>query len=309
VKLAPMLLALALSLALAATATSALAGDKEAKDLLKQAHEHWSDPEPTKALELADQALKANPTDATLKAQIDLFIGSLHQAKTGDFDKALEKYDAIIRSLVNTQDVGLRQIKAQAMVRKGTILYTERDDAEAALRLYQSAHQAFQLSTTVDTASQLAFRLGRNPSRPDNEKKTFMDFALKSAQEAVQLAPREQKNNPDAQAKNIAKCKLQLAIVLTALGQTEEAQKVWGEVDQAHLTDSTLYQRSILHALRGEADQATDCMKRSLAARPAGKEGAQARNQLRKMIRTEPDLATVRAREDWKDLVTDEPLR
>lgn len=296
-----------LCLALALCASTAQAGDKEARDLLKQAHEHWNDPEPTKALELAEAAAKAAPTDATLKHQIDLFIGSVHQAKTGNFDAALEKYDAIIRGLVNVTDAGLRQIKAQAMVRKGTILYTERDDAEAALRLYQSAHQAFQLSTTVDTASQLAFRLGRNPSRPDNEKKTFMDFALSAAREAVQLAPREQKNNPEAQAKNIAKCKLQLVIVLTALGQTAEAQKVWGEVDAAQLTDSTLYQRSILHALKGEADQATDCMKRSLAARPAGPEGLQARNQLRKMIRTEPDLAPVRGRDDWKDLVTDEP--
>lgn len=297
-------LLLSMLLGLAVGAPSARAGDKEAQALYEQAYKRWSDPEPAEALRLAAAALQENPSDQALRCQIELFIGSLHQAKTGNFDAAIEKYDHIIRTLVGATDAKLRQLKANAMVSKGTILYTERDDADAALRLYQSAHEAFQLSTTVDTASQLAFRMGRNPARPDSEKKTFMDFALKSAQEAVQLAPRELRAEPQAQRRRVAKCRLQLVIVLTSLGKTDEAQAEWAKIDAADLTDSTLYQRAVLHALRGEAEPATDCMKRSMGLRSA----APARNQLRKMIRTEPDLAALRERPEWKELVTDEPV-
>src|SRR5690606_33567214 len=106
---------------------------------------------------------------------IELFIGSLHQVKTGNVDAALERYDRVIRSLVNVDDPGLRQLKADAMVRKGTLLYSEKDDPEAALRLYKSAHETFQLSTTVDSTSQLAYRLGRDTARPQADRDKFMN--------------------------------------------------------------------------------------------------------------------------------------
>lgn len=303
--LARLLTPAALALALAAPA---FAGDQEAQALLRQAYDHWKDPDPTEALRLAEEALAQNPTSKVLRTQIELFIGSLHQVKTGNVDAALERYDRVIRSLVNVDDPGLRQLKADAMVRKGTLLYSEKDDPEAALRLYKSAHETFQLSTTVDSTSQLAYRLGRDTARPQADRDKFMNVALKAAEEAILLAPRE-RADAARQAANLAKYKLQLVIVLTALGRTDEAKAQWESIDPSKLTDATLYQQAILHALHGEADQATDCLKRFMATRPAGDEGVVARNQLRKFIRSEPDFAPLRAREDWKELVEDEPIR
>lgn len=294
-----------LALALAAPA---LAGDQEAQTLLRQAYDHWKDPEPAEALRLAEEALAQNPTNKVLRTQIDLFIGSLHQVKTGNVDAALEKYDQVIRSLVGVTDNQLKQLKADAMVRKGTLLYSEKDDPEGALRLYKSAHEAFQLSTTVDSTSQLAYRMGRDTGRPEADRTKFMDVALKAAEEAIALAPRE-RADAARQAANIAKYKLQLTIVLTALGRADDAQATWASVDQSKLTDASLYQQAVLHAVKGEADQATELLKRFMATRPAGDEGTVARNQLRKFIRTEPDFAALRERADWKELIEDEPIR
>lgn len=291
-----------------AMATPAFAGDQEAQGLLRQAYDHWKDPEPAEALRLAEEALAQNPTNKVLRTQIELFIGSLHQVKTGNVDAALERYDQVIRSLVGVTDPQLKQLKADAMVRKGTLLYSEKDDPEGALRLYKSAHEAFQLSTTVDSTSQLAYRLGRDPNRAEADRNKFMDVALKAAEEALALAPRE-RADAARQAANTAKYKLQLVIVLTALGRTDDARAQWDSLDQSKLTDAALYQRAVLHALRGEADEATEILKRFMATRPAGDEGVVARNALRKFIRSEPDFAPLRAREDWKELVEDEPVR
>jgi tetratricopeptide (TPR) repeat protein len=292
-----------------AVAAPAFAGDQEANALLRQAYDHWKDPQPAEALRLAEEALAQNPTNQVLRTQIQLFLGSLHQVKTGNLDVALEKYDAVIRSLVGVTDTQLLQLKAEAMVRKGNILYSEKDDPDGALRLYSSAHQAFQQSTTVDTASQLAYRMGRDEKRSKADRDTFMEFALKAAQEAVQIAPRQFTSDATRQANNLAKCKLQLVIVLTALGRADEAASTWASIEQDKLNEASLYQQAMLHAIKGDGDAATDCLTRFLATRPAGDEGAVARNQLRKFIRTEPDFAALRERPDWKTFVEDEPIR
>jgi tetratricopeptide (TPR) repeat protein len=294
-------------LALALIATFARAGDAEAQAALKQAYDHWRDPDPAEALRLAESALAANPTSQVVRVQIQLFIGSLHQVKTGNLDAALERYDQIITSLVGATDPQLRQLKADAMVRKGNILYAERDDPEGALRLFNAAHETYQLSSTVDTFSQLAYRLGRQGHRPQADRDKFMDFALKGAEEAITLAPRQFPNDATRLANSVAKYKLQLCIVQTAMGQAEAAQRTWASIEQDKLTDAALYQRAVLHALKSEDDQAMDVLRRFMATRPAGAEGLKARNQLRKFIRTEPDFERLRSRPDWAELSTDEP--
>lgn len=292
-----------------ALAAPAFAGDQEAQTLLRQAYDHWKDPEPAEALRLAEEALAQNPTNKVLRTQIELFIGSLHQVKTGNVDAALEKYDRVIRSLVGVTDPQLKQLKADAMVRKGNILYSDKDDTAGALRLIKAAHDSFPLAVTIDNYSQLAYRMGRDGSRPESERNTWMEHSLRAAEEAVQLAPRERGGDPARQAASLAKYKLQLTIVLTALGRGDDAKAQWDAIDKSKLNDASLYQQAVLHALRGEADQATEALKRFMSTRPAGDEGATARNQLRKFIRSEPDFAQLRAREDWKELVEDEPVR
>jgi tetratricopeptide (TPR) repeat protein len=287
---------------LGALAMTAHAGDAEAQKMLQDALKHWSDPTPAEAVRLCEGALAAHPTNQALVVNIKLSLGKLHQ-KDGNFDKALTQFDDIIQSLVGTEDPLLKQLKADAMCCKGTILYSEKDDAAAALQLYQSAHRTFQLSTTIDTVSQLAFRMGRDTNRPASDRKTFMDLALGAAREAVTLAPRQYPNDEVRRTANLNKCKLQLVIVLTALADPTAAQ-TWGEVQQDKLGDQSLYQLGILHALKGEADAATDAVRRSLHLPARGTPGA--RNQLRKFIRTEPDFKDLRARPDWKELTEDE---
>lgn len=296
-------------LLLLALTSPALAGDQEAQALLRQAYDHWKDPQPAEALRLGEEALAQNPTNQVLRTQIQLFLGSLHQVKTGNLDVALEKYDQVIRSLVGVTDTQLLQLKAEAMVRKGNILYSEKDDPDGALRLYSSANQAFQQSTTVDTASQLAYRMGRDDQRSKADRDKFMEFALKASQEAVQIAPRQFTSDATRQANNLAKCQLQLVIVLTALGRADEAATTWASIEKDKLSEACLYQQAILHAIKGEAEPATECLTRFLATRPAGDEGALPRNQLRKFIRTEPDFAALRSRPDWKQFIEDEPVR
>jgi len=302
-RLAPTLALLALALA----APLAAAGDAEAQKLLADAYKHWNDPTPAEALRLAEQALAANP-EKVVRTQVQLFIGSLHQVKTGDIDTALKIYDDIIQSNVGAQDNNLKQLKADAMVRKANILYSEKDDTEGALRLMSSAHQTWPLSTTAEIASQFFYRQARMGGIAEADRVKAFEGALKLAEEALQLAP-SQFGDPklaDRRAKHVAKCKLQLAIVQLGAGKTAEGQATFDSIVQADLNDACLYQWATFLALKGDGDGATEKLTRFMATRPQGPEGAKARNQLRKFIRTEPDFASLRGRADWKPLLEDE---
>jgi tetratricopeptide (TPR) repeat protein len=297
--------------ALVALAPLGRAGDAEAKALLDEALKHWSDPQPTEVLRLANEALGKGP-EKVLKTQIQILIGSVHQAKTGDLDAALKIYDEIIQANVNATDNNLKQLKADAMVRKANILYSEKDDTEGALRLMQSAHQIWPLSTTADNASQFLFRQGRLRDKAADAKKTALEGALRLEEEAIQRAPGQfgDARLKDRLAKHVAKCKLQLALVQLALGKADESKATYDSIPAADMGDACLYQQAVLEAMQGAAPEGiTDKLTRFMTnTRARGPEGAKARNQLRKFIRTEPDFEKFLTREDWKPLVTDEAL-
>lgn len=301
---APLALALALG-CVAASAVSVRAGDKEAEKLLEEAYGHWNDPEPKAALDLAEKALRAGPESPVVRSKIQLFMGSLHQAKTGDLERATAIYDDLIRSTAGTKDMMLRQLRAQAMVRKGNIVYAEKQNIEEALQLFEAAHSNFQLATSADTASQLCLRMARERTgRSDTAKKSLLERAERLAREAIARAKDEFSRDPDRRAAFEAKAKLQLVLVLTATGKGKDADEAWASLEQARLGDAGLYQLAVLDAMKGQADAATEKLKRFMDTRPTAK----ARNQLRKFIRTEPDFTDLRARDDWKVLVEDEPV-
>lgn len=296
------------ALAALVVAPLAFAGDKEANDILKKAYEHWNDAQPTEALRLANEALAANP-EKVVKTQVQLFIGSLHQVKTGDLDAALKIYDDIIQANVGATDNNLKQLKADAMVRKANILYSEKDDKEQALRLMSSAHQLWPLSTTAEIASQFFFRQGRMHDKGAADKQKALEGALKLAEESITLAPSQFQGEKlkDRLAKHTAKCKLQLAICQLGMEKKTEAEATFASINQADMNEAHLYQWATYLAIKGDADGATEKLTRFMATRPAGPDGAKARNQLRKFIRTEPDFQALQKRPDWKTLTEDEP--
>lgn len=291
-------------------ATAARADDAAAQELLREAYGHWKDESPAAAVELAEKALAANPTTPLVRAQVALFLGSLHQVKTGDLEQALAQYDAVDALLRDATAEDARRLRVQALVRKANIVYAERNDHEAALELYRQAQEAHHLASTAETASQLCYRVARGATS-DDERARYLDLALLLAREAVDwVPPRREGGGEGGQARGgrmgawRAKFRLQLVIVLEAQGKKDEAAAVWAEVDPEAFDENAQYQLALLHALRGDLAKAGEALTKSMAARPT----ADTRNQLRKYLRTEPDFAPALQREDWSALVTDEPV-
>jgi tetratricopeptide (TPR) repeat protein len=280
----------------------AVADDADAKKLLAQAYERWNDPTPERALDLGEQALAAITTDRLLRGKTLLFIGSLHQVKTGRLDDALGRYDELLALLAQDSGEEARGLRAQALVRKANIIYAERDDPEGAIELYRQAQELMHLASTADTASQLCYRVGREARRTPEEKARYLDMALTLAQEAVDGFSARTADGGRRRNAIMAKFRLQLVIVLEALGRKDEAAAQWARIAPEHLDDNCHYQLAVLHALRGDPDQARASLERAMALRPT----VDTRDQLRKYIRTEPDLQGFLDREDWRPLVTDE---
>lgn len=281
---------------------SARAGDKEAHDLLLEAYSHWRDPEPAKSLELATKALAANPTGKAVKTSIQLFLVSLHQVKTGRLEEALALCDEIAAQIPDTEaDPKLRTTLADALVRKANIIYGEKEDAAAALELYGRAQSLQPLSSTADAASQLCLRVGRSASTPEEQRQEKLDLALALARDSIELV-NVQYQRAEKRAQVRTKCLLQLAIVHLARKETEDAEGTWRELDEKLLDDNCQYQLCVWWALRGELEKSRAAARRSLDLRPTGL----TRNQLRKFMRSEPDLAPLLPREDWKAIATDE---
>jgi hypothetical protein len=98
------------------------------------------------------------------------------------------------------------------------------------------------------------------------------------------------------------KCLLQLAIVHQARKELDDAEGTWRELDEKLLDDNCQYQLCVWWALQGELEKSKAAAQRSLDLRPTGL----TRNQLRKFMRSEPDLLPLLTREDWKAIATDE---
>ncbi|MCO5166363.1 MAG: hypothetical protein M9894_08365 [Planctomycetes bacterium] len=309
-------LASLVALAIASTAAPALADDTEAQRLLAQAYERWRDDTPDRCLELAEQALAAPPSTPLVRGQVLLFLGSLHQVKTGRLDDALACYDEVEALLQDDPGEPARRLRVQALTRKANIIYAEKDDHAAAIELYRQAQEVLHLASTADTASQLCYRVGRGAADPA-ERARWLDMALTLAQEAVDSVEQVRARRDGQQGGRqggegarggarrgafAAKFRVQLVLVLEALERKEEAAAVWAEVAPDDLDDNAQYQLALLRALRGDLDGAAEALRRSMATRPT----ASTRNQLRKYVRTEPDFQAALEREGWQDLVKDE---
>lgn len=295
-------------LALLAAAPAAFADDAQAKKLLDEAYKKNAEGDTPGAVKLGEEALAQKPTDKRIHCQVLSFLGFMHQVKTGDIDKALGYYDQVIQTLVGLgeKDNDLKQVKADAMVRKANLLYSEKDDNEGALRLMAAAHETFRLSTTAEIASQFFYRRGRSIDGAEQAK--AFEGALKLIEEAVTLAAKQQFKDERARALHTAKCKLQHALVQHAMGKVDEAKATFDSIPAGDRDEniSLLYQWAQYLARTGDADGATAKLTKFMDTRPAGEVGARARNQLRKFIRNEPDFAELKKRPDWKKLTENE---
>lgn len=302
-----MRLALALTLTLTlAPLAAARADDGEAQRLLREAYDHWKDETPDRCLELTEQALAAGPDTPFVRAQVLLFLGSLHQVKTGKLDAALACYDEVTTLLEKDGSDPARRLLAQALVRRANIVYAEQDDHDAALELFRRAQEAVPLATTADMASQLCYRVGRGATDAA-ERARWLELALTLADEAVGTArsgggrgrpPGDGGGRSEEVQRRIkaarARFELQRVIVLEALDRKDEASAAWAALDAGDLDENAHYQLAILHAVRGDLPKAAEALREAMKTRPT----PATRNQLRKYIRTEPDLADAIGRED-----------
>lgn len=294
---------LCLSFALFSAAPAvALATDSEAKDLFTKAKKEW-DGDPGKCQGLLEEAVAAAESKA-LKLNLSLILGQFHQGKTGDFDAAIRHYQAVIGETVGEKSEAMRNFKAQALMNLGIIYYTRKHDLDEAVVKLSDSLEISATCYTADNLSQLLFRIGRDAKRSEKARAAQLEKSLKVARIAIELDA-ENADKASTPARR-AKLRLQLAIVLTAQGKTEEAAAEWKAIDQKALAgnNNALYQLAIYKALTGgDADAVAVPLKRSLEIRPS----AVARNQIRWFIRSEPDLEKFLKEESWKALVTDEP--
>ncbi len=254
------------------------------------------DPEIRKLLEEGQAKLGAGEVEAAVAAFEKVlgkepknvyahnYLGFIHHSQTGDFEKALSHYDAVI---ANSKDP--RQ-QAYAYTQKGSIHFAERHNPNEAIKQYNLALKAHPLSSTFDVASNLYHYVHEN------------EDALKSADEAIKYAHAEAKQQgkdaPDPAY--LAKLQCGKAVVLLALGRKEEAQKI---IDEAKYDKASFYNLAQYHALNDDEAKAVEFVEKALAER----KDAKARNQLRDFIRRDPDFKKLRIKPTLKALVKDEP--
>ncbi|MBL4845356.1 MAG: tetratricopeptide repeat protein [Planctomycetes bacterium] len=291
-----LLTTLCLSLALMAPA---FATDAQAKRLFGEAQKKWDgDPEEVQALlKKAVAAAKSKP----LRINLTLILGQFQQGKTGDFDAAIKNYQRVIADTVGEKAKAMRNFKAQALMNLGIVYYTRKHNLDEAVIKLTDSLEMSPTCYTADNLSQLLYRLGRDTKRSELSRKLQLEKSLKIARISLEL-DRENADRASTPARR-AKLRLQLVIVLTALGKTDEAKAEWKATEEKALKNNALYQMAILKALRGgTADEVAVPLKEALKVRPS----PVARNQIRWFIRTEPDLAKFVKEASWKALVTDE---
>lgn len=286
-------------------ATPVEKSEAEADRLYQAATQGWSG-EPGQVVTLLEQSAAAAP-DKARRLRAVLALGIFRQGKLGDFPSAIKDHQRVVAETVGEKSAPLMQLKAQALKNLGIIYYTGQQNLDEAIVKLSDSIEVSATADAADVLSQVLFRVARDGKRSEKARKAQLESALKMARLAEKLsAENADKAKPAALAARNAKIKLQLAILFEALGRTKEAKQVFGEAEEKSLSDAGLYQAALLEALRGaDAAAVAAPLVEALGIRPS----AAARNRLRWMIRTEPDLAKYRDDPSWKELVSDEPVK
>lgn len=279
------------------------ADDGAAKAHMRKAFGHWRDADPSTTAKYLALAVKEAQSKG-VKAKALLWHGIFHQGKTGNFEQALSSYESLIKLTEGATSRPLKWHRAQGFLNKGSILFTKSGDVKKALPHYRASFKLFPTALSADYLSQALYRVGRDPNTPAAEAKKAMATSLERARQAVKLDSKARRRRPA----NTAKLRLQLVIVLTAQGNKTEADEVWKATERNHFSANTLYQEAILLAVqKAGAEKIGAKLRKSLD--PKVRPKARARNQLRKMIRSEPDFRDHLKLSGWKDLVTDEKVK
>lgn len=286
---------------------SARPDDTAAQRLLQDASAHWNDPTPDAALALAERALAATEgpgANRLVRGNVLVFLATLHQVKTGRLEDAFGRCEEAISLLEDATSSDARSLRARAMVLQANIIYDSRGDHEAALDLYRRAQEASQLASTADTAAQLCYRVARAPARAGPDRARYLELALRLSREAIDLVP-AQVADGRARAHTLARYRLQLVLTLSALDRDQEAATERSAIPPADFDANCLYQLALVAAVENDLAKAGETLTRAMALRPT----AEKRNLLRAFVRGEPDFQAGLAREDWRTLMADEPVR
>jgi hypothetical protein len=230
------------------------AGDTEARVLLDEALQAWSD-DPQRVLGLLASAQAAGPRDPLLTSQILLTQGCLHHTRTRQLELAEQLYDEALREL---RGIGPRanQLRAAGLRRQGNLVVRRRLDFREGLRLFSAAYAVSLSGYDAEIASQLSLRLAQEARGQERER--LLDEAWRLAQEATRWSRAELPPGPERR-EQLAKTWLQQALVLQVMGLTEEAARVLDAIPSGDLSTRSQYQRAIYDALAGDPDA---CLRR-----------------------------------------------
>ena len=216
---------------------SASGDDTRALELLEEAGTEWSEPGIDHVLEILWEA-RAEAQSLATRKRVELHLASYLQAKVGLLDEAEALFDDVIVSLVGVEDPLLRRIKADAMLRKGNLVYAKSINSgvadpratESAFQLYIASNQTHRRATTADIASQLSYRMATDGQRTPLIRQKILEQAEKLSQEALEVSSYEFEGAPDEEREALARFRLQLAIVWHEQGKTEEAQTFYASI-------------------------------------------------------------------------------
>lgn len=280
----------------------AQADDKAANLHFRKAVRAWNDPDTSKAAAAFAKA-SSEATSPAMRIRCMFYEGQFHQAKTGNFKRALEVYAKVVKEGLAAGNKQLKGMASAAQLSIGAIKYTESLNHAQALKDFGAALKIAPNASAHDFMSQVHFRVGRDKKLADTKRREHLMAAEKSARAAVKLL--SQMPLRGKRAIYMSKLRLQLTIVLAAQGLKAQADREWKQIEPHHLNNNTLYQLAILHSVQNKsAADVARSLRRALSKKLRPK--AKARNQLRRMIKSEPDLAKFLSRPDWKDIATAE---
>lgn len=255
-------------------------------------------PDSAMAIARCEAAIALDPNNAYAHE----LLGEIHQTHTGDMASALREFDYVIEHCTG-QDAMTVTCRAAALRQKGTIVFTEQDDALGAIALYEQSLRTQEQAQTLYVLSSIHHRVERNEQA--------LDYARRAV--ARSMLPRAQGGEEQQEASaRVTKLKLAEAIALLALGRRDEAQAI---VHGRTANRDSYYDLAQYYALLAAAPglppaEATEQKERALeflGNALGSRDTPRARNQLREFVEQEPDFAALRSHPGYAQATEREP--
>lgn len=246
-----------------------------------------------KAEKFALEALEIYPD----YEQARTFLGWLYNVRLGDYDKAMEQYDYLIRKTKN------RKIRADALANKATLTFIAKRDFEAAIELYKTAGNVLRSWRYADQASNLHFHISNFDKAEHNARLALkrLEGYIKRTEKNRAVKPEMRRQRLESAKVNLIKVKVHLAACCAANGKDAESKKLIESCDE--FPRAVKYNLALLRAVQKSRTGVINCLVDYMKTRDTPK----ARNLLRKFILEEPVFRKWHQDKDFKKITKNEP--